>query len=272
MKHLLSILLAVIAASVGYLIVWWVGWNSLVSLQRAFAASSLFQTLGLILPGALLLAVAAACVRLSPAGPIVAGAVSLIGSLALVWPPVGPGLMSPVLSFLGTNASNPVWNGASIYGFLGLGLAVGVTLLMVGLTARPRPAATALTRVAGGVLGCLAAALCLGGLLLGGQIYRDKLMIMTQPTLVLTLQTGAFLGLAACLLILARTSLVAFVSGAALCIAGLVGPFAVLGGGSNAAAQYSFLLATPLVAGVCLLGAGVGGLLVARSRARTERR
>ena len=279
-KRLISILIALVAAVLGYLAAFSGGVdmaNSFGSLRGQFDPSSLL----LLLLGVLLLAVSALTVVVTSAGVIMLGAVHLLFSIALIaFPPSGMFEDSVLPAYEIVQAvrgvSRVAADGLYFSAGTGFGLLAGVVLLGIGLVARsrrgvPSLAARLITGLIGPVVGVAGVVL----VLIGGGLAYTRIMVVFKPvptTAAVALVAG--LVLVGIVVVLSRASSAGvIVLGGIVTILGvlflfvgmqLVMPVQALSQDLGAGIQFAGTTGQVLIVGVLLLAAGFGARIRAR--------
>lgn len=223
MRHLISLLIAVVASVAGSLMLWIGGGRALFEMSRFGLEGGVAGPMAVAVAGALLLGIAAFSIRFSPAGPLVVGAFTALGPLLMVLLPYDPfrGVNSPIVSVL--DSLDDVDRGLAIgaFDFVAFGTAalIGFALLGAGILARPRPAG-ALWRVLSAVGGVVALGFAGWAFAAGADFYRRSFVVLDPSVLA-----GASLLVAAVLFGAAiapsgRSSIGAWIAGGVLTLAG----------------------------------------------------
>mgnify|MGYP000870665753 CR=1 FL=1 len=267
MRHLVSILIAVVASLIGSVALWIGGGRTLYEISRWGAEAAFTPFLLVAVLGAVLLGAAAFSIRFSPAGVLVVGGFTVLMTLLLVAFPNDPirGVASPFTAVIvSLNRIDPALT-MGIINYLSFGPAalIGFAFLGAGLVARVRRA-TAVWRVLSAVGGVLAIGFALGAILVGGEFYRAS-FVMLQASLLAAaglVVTALLFGLA--LAPSGRSSIGAWVAGGVLTVIGIVVLLAPPASYSVLPRELLYTLSTVgwsgmvLAVGVTLLGLALG--------------
>ncbi|MFT4030659.1 MAG: hypothetical protein QM675_12355 [Protaetiibacter sp.] len=269
MRVVVSLVIALVGSLAGTLLVWYGGGHTVLTLGTAAATDAAVPFLLLTGLGGLLLAAAAASVRWSPVGAIVAGAGHLVFSLPAFLVPFAPfeSAASPSVKLLNSlyDVDSALATGGYYFVAFGGGLLVGAALLAAGIASRRRPTVT--WRVLSAVGGVLAIAAGCWAFALGGDFYRLAVQVGDWQLATAVAPVVAALVFGVLLAPSGRSAIGAWIAGGVLALGGVVllvaEPVAFVGAPGALLVTLPVLgwSGTVLVVGLSLLGLALGVML-----------
>jgi hypothetical protein len=224
-RLVISLVIAIVASIAGTLLLWYGGGHTVFQVGRfgAEGGTGLYPLLTGV--GCLLLAAAAASVRWSSAGVLVAGTLHVLFSALAVLVPFAPleGMSSPAIQLLNqlVGLDEALATGAFYFVAFGGGLLIGFALLGVGILARRRRPSV-LWRVLSAVGGVLAIGPAVWAFVAGGDFYRRTFQMLDWDAGAAVVLVAASLLFGVLLAPSGRSAIGAWIAGGVLSLIGVV--------------------------------------------------